>query len=197
MRWYEWSRYIRDHCDAPSDVKAFLLYLATYADGDGHCFPAYPRLARVMGVATSTVQRRRQRAVELGWLETSGGRWRGDPTHYRLVRKGTDGAHLPGGGKVPTKAQKGTDEAPGKVPTVPTERSITFQEGADGASSLESARPAQTTTKRERVKEAIDALSEENVPELSEKAWLRILHDEGFEGYGDAWDWLHDVEVAA
>lgn len=122
MKWYEWTRYIRDNCDAPPDVKALLLYLATYADADGHCFPAYPRLAGVMGVAVSTVQRRRQRAVELGWLQVSGGRWRGDPTHYQLVKKGTDGAYLP---------------QPGKVLTVSTERSITFHEGGDGAPSME------------------------------------------------------------
>ena len=129
MKWYEWTRHIRDHCDAPPDVKTFLMYLATYADAEGRCFPAYPRLAGVMGVAVSTVQRRRHRAVELGYLRLSGGRWRGDPTHYQLIQKGADDAHLPKPRKVPTNKQKGTDERPGKVPTVSTERISTFQEG--------------------------------------------------------------------
>ena len=160
MKWYEWTRYIREECDAPSDVKSFLLCLATYADNEGHCWPAYPTLAEAMGVAISTVQRRRKRAVELGWIRIAGGRWSGDRTHYHLIAKGTDNAHLRRNGKVPTMAQKGTDKRRRKVPTMLTERTSTFQEGDLRAPSLDTARLSQTDQRRYLAKAIREAPSD-------------------------------------
>lgn len=197
MKWYEWTRRLRDDCDAPPDVKALLITLSTYVDDDGRCYPSLATLAAKLNVHPDTAKRRRNRAMELGWLVVeSPGRWNGTPTRYRLVLKGGAGASLPQTQRGASVGRKGVHGEGGKGGVDAPRTSITFQEGADGAPSLESARLAQTT-KRERVEEAVNALSEENVPDLSERAWLGVLHNEGFETYGDAWDWLHDVEVAA
>lgn len=198
MKWYEWTRYVRDHCDAPSDVKALLLYLATYADAEGRCFPSLETLAANLGVHRDTAKRRRNRAVQLGWLVIERlGRWRRAPTLYRLVPKGGVGASLPRTQRGASVGAKGVHGEGAKGGVGAPRTSITFQEGDDGAPSLESALLSPNLSKRDRVLEAINCLSEEVVPELSQRAWLRILHDEGFDGYSDAWDWLYSGVAAA
>jgi hypothetical protein len=86
----EWHRYIRDECHASPEVRHFLHVLATYADGEGRCFPSLDTLARNLGIRRAAAKHRRDLAVAEGYLEVElKGRWRSAPTHYRLVRKGS------------------------------------------------------------------------------------------------------------
>ena len=106
-----WVRHIRDECDAPADVRALLLVMATYADAEGVCWPSLDRLAANLGIHRDSVKRRRNRAVELGWLVIrSPGRWKGTSTRYQLQTKGSAYAPLTDGQRgapVPAKGVRG------------------------------------------------------------------------------------------
>ena len=135
-------KHIRDHCDAPADVKAILLVMATYTDADRRCYPSLDRLAADLGVHRDTAKRRRNRAVELGWLVIeSRGRWKGTSTRYQIQQKGCASTPLSafqrGASEVANGARGQRSEAGVHAPRTTKK----FQEGADSAPSLDSRVP--------------------------------------------------------
>jgi hypothetical protein len=145
-----WVTHVRDTCDAPADVKALLLVLATYADADGLCWPSLERLAANLSIHPDSAKRRRNRAVDLGWLLIERpGRWKGASTRYRLMREGGVGAPLPmreRGAPVRSKGVRGYRSKGG----VGAPRTIKkFQEGDLSAPSLGAARSSQIEQRRQ------------------------------------------------
>lgn len=136
----QWVRLIRDECDAPADVRALLLVMATYANADGVCWPSLETLAEKLGIHIRSARRRRNRAVALGWVKiTSPGRWKGTSTRYQLQTKGGVGAPLTQpqrGTPVSAKGGRGRHSKGGVGAPRTTKK---FQEGDDGAPSLEKA----------------------------------------------------------
>ena len=139
-RW-EWVECVTDHtpADMGPDVHHLLLALVRFADEDGRCYPSNKTLARVMKVHVHTVPSRIRRAVACGWLVVDHlGRWKGDPSRYRLTPQG-----CPHAAKDPNNAglrAKGPNEPRqrpqrtfSKTPAVGTERIERSNEGADGA----------------------------------------------------------------
>ena len=91
----KWVRHIRDNCDAPPEIRALLLIMATYADAEGVCWPSLETLAGKLGIGLKATKARRKRAVDLGWLVIrSPGRWKGTSTRYQLRSKGVVDAPL-------------------------------------------------------------------------------------------------------
>ena len=137
MKWYEWTRHVRDECDAPPDVKALLVTMSTYADDEGRCWPSLAKLAANLNVHPDTAKRRRNRAVQLGWLVIEApGRWHGTPTRYR-IRKGGTYAPLRTEERGASMGRKGVHSAPSKGCTGAPRTSTTFHEGDNGAPSME------------------------------------------------------------
>jgi hypothetical protein len=136
----QWVRGLRDRFresdpdDPPPEIRSLLMFMASYADADGRCYPSLKTLAQVMGVHPTTAKRRRNRAVDLGWLRiVSRGRWVGTKTRYQLVLKGSVGASLPApqrGASRPPKGERGRSEKG----SVGAPRSTNnFHEGGDDA----------------------------------------------------------------
>jgi hypothetical protein len=170
-----WVRHIRDNCDAPPDVRAFLLVLATYADADGLCWPSLETVAGNLGIHPDSAKRRRNRAVELGWLKIkSPGRWKGTSTRYLLQPKVGVGAPLgtvERGASVPAKGVHGRRSKGG----VDAPRTIKkFQEGDDGAPSMEKA-----PSLRERRRALGRAIREAKSPDHKRRFMERFDRDYG------------------
>lgn len=157
----KWLHHVRDHCDAPADVKAFLLVLATYADGDGLCWPSLERLAANLSIHPDSAKRRRNKAVELGWLVIERpGRWKGASTHYRLMREGSVDASLSSpqrGASMGAKGMRGR-RSKGGVGAPRTNKK--FQEGDLRAPYLETARLSQIDQRRQLAKAIREAKSD-------------------------------------
>lgn len=130
-----WVQLIRDTCDAPADVRAFLMVLASYADAEGVCWPSLDTLARNLGIHRDSAKRRRDRAVSSGWLVIlAPGRWKGTRTRYQLQTKGSVHAPLPSAQRGAPVLAKGVRGYPlkGGVDTPRTTKK--FQEGVDAPS---------------------------------------------------------------
>ena len=156
-----WVRHVRDHCDAPADVKALLLVLATYADTDGLCWPSLERLAGNLSIHPSSAKRRRNRAVELGWLVIDKpGRWKGASTHYRLMREGSVGAPLILAQRRAPVSSKGVRGRRSKGSVGAPRTPKKFQEGDLRAPSLDAARLSQIEQRRQLAKAIREAKSD-------------------------------------
>ena len=130
MKPYEWAVCVREHAgELPTLTRHLLAVLATYADKDGRCYPTLATLGRVMGIHRNTARRQTRIAVAAGWLvKESGGRWKGDPTHYRITPKGCAHDPLTESQRGALSAPKGTSQVPQRVPPVVPERTKNVQE---------------------------------------------------------------------
>jgi hypothetical protein len=89
--WTTWLRCVRDDAvGVGPEAKHLLMVIASYADAEGRCYPSLDTLASGMGLADGRSARRRVRlAIESGWLaQEHAGRWKGDPSRYRLTPVG-------------------------------------------------------------------------------------------------------------
>ncbi|MFC9838958.1 helix-turn-helix domain-containing protein [Rhodococcus sp. NPDC127530] len=84
---FEWERIIR-RVKMPASTKHLALTLATYADSDGsRIWPGNERLARVMCVSTSTVERGLKRLRSRGFLQRTkqGNKYAHQADEHRLT----------------------------------------------------------------------------------------------------------------
>lgn len=140
-----WVTLMRDRCDAPPEIRSFLVVLATYADPDGVCWPSLQRLASNLGITPKAAKQRRNRAVQLGWLEIERpGKWRGMSTRYRLQTKGVVDAPLPVSERGKSRGEKGGSGGSPKGVVDDPRTTKKFHERAASAPFLETALAART-----------------------------------------------------
>jgi DNA-binding transcriptional ArsR family regulator len=116
------------------DTTALAVYaaLATYADGDGACWPAQKTLAELIGVSEGTIRRAISRLEEVGLIEVDARLYRGRKVGnaYVLV--------IPDGSRAGARSGEPTDRALTRVPQTRADaRSIEQDQGTSPNASDE------------------------------------------------------------
>ncbi len=78
---------VRDRCEQPTQLKLLAFTIASYGDGNGHCWPSNDTLAKDMRVSISTLKRLLRTLVNAGEVDVlSSGRGRNQQRVLRLTR---------------------------------------------------------------------------------------------------------------